>query len=254
MQALPAQDASAGARPGTASARKAPPAVKSNEVEERHESVSKAPVANVISEAGRADGDEEDKKEGEQDWMKLVEQEEQKAKGGAGGDEGQTRGYLAQQAAQAKREQEEEKKKAEEEAAAQGRSTGGVVLKTRKRDDKGQGSIGATEMTKLREQLQMLTKASNPLGKFLEALHEDVDTMARELDMWKNEATNQAQAAADAKKQTEEALRELNAKQQALEDAVNAKSAQINIVRGTVLQNDKTIDTLVRMVVNPDKQ
>jgi TRAF3-interacting protein 1 len=144
------------------------------------------------------------------------------------------------------------KKKAEEEAAAEGRSSSGVVLKARKKDDRGAGSIGTSEMSKLREQLQLLTKASNPLGKFLEALHEDVDTMARELEMWKSEARNQSVVASDARRQTEEALRELNAKQQALEDAIAAKNAQVSVVRGTIIQNDKTIDTLIRMVVNPE--
>jgi TRAF3-interacting protein 1 len=264
VTALPSQDAAA--RPGTASARKPPPAVRSNEVVESgpHESVSKAPVATVIQEAKGGAGAADDEDDGakasqERDWVKLVEEEQARAaSGGAGGAAGggdgnnAARGYLANQAAQAKREQEEAKKKAEDEAAAAGRSSTGVVLKTKKKDDKGAGSIGTTEMSKLREQLQLLTKASTPLGKFLEALHEDVDTMARELEMWKTEARTQSLAAADARRQTDEALRELHAKQQALEDAVNDKQAQINIVRGTIIRNDSTIDTLIRMVVNPE--
>lgn len=247
VQALPSQDA--GARPGTASARKAPPAVKSNEVVEERGDVTAAPKANVIVESK---GAEEAEEKTEQDWMKLVEQHEaDSSKATNAGGEGNARGYLAEQALQAQREEEEAKKKAEEEAAAAGRQSQGIVLKTRKKEDRG-GGIGQSEMTKLREQLQLLTKASNPLGKFLEAIHEDVDTMARELEMWRTEARTQSTAAAEARRQTDEALREIHARQQALEDAAVEKQQQIAIARAQIQHNDKTIETLIRMVVNPE--
>eukprot|EP00331_Platyophrya_macrostoma_P012848 CAMPEP_0176413482 /NCGR_PEP_ID=MMETSP0127-20121128/4725_1 /TAXON_ID=938130 /ORGANISM="Platyophrya macrostoma, Strain WH" /LENGTH=520 /DNA_ID=CAMNT_0017793271 /DNA_START=58 /DNA_END=1620 /DNA_ORIENTATION=+ len=258
LQPSPLTPASANAqeRPGTATARKAPPKVASNEVvENRAEPVQ--PVAGVIVEAKRGkSGDEDDTNNKEQDWMRLVDSEENAAgrAGGAGGNAEDAKGYLAQQALKAKKEQEEAAKKAAEARAASGETGGGgseIVLNVQKRDKTG-SAMGDGELSKLREQLQLLTKASNPLGKFLEAIHEDMDTMSRELDMWRTEARTQAAAAREAQRETEQGLHEVNVQLQALEDSISDQLTKTNILRAKILDNEKTIDTMVKMVVNPD--
>jgi TRAF3-interacting protein 1 len=239
------------ARPGTASARKPPPSVKTNEqVAERGE-VAPAPApSGVIVEEKKGADDEE--KGGDDDWMKLVDQHEAASQQAAGNEE-QAKGYLATEALKAKKEQEAAEAKAKEDAAASGQKTEGIVLRTSaKKGDSG--AMGASELSKLREQLQLLTKASNPLGKLLEAIHEDVDTMARELEMWRTEARTQAAAAADAQRQTEAAMADVNAQLMALDDGINDQLTKHNVVRASMQSNDKTIDNLIRMVVNPDKK
>ncbi len=44
----------------------------------------------------------------------------------------------------------------------------------------------AKEIEKIRESIQSLTSAANPLGKLFDFLQEDVDEMLRELQHWKN--------------------------------------------------------------------
>ena len=48
------------------------------------------------------------------------------------------------------------------------------------------------EIDKLRGSIQTLTRAVNPLGKILDFVQEDLDSMQKELDVWKQEnAQNQ---------------------------------------------------------------
>lgn len=253
---VPAAAGNAQERPGTATARKAPPKVASNEVVENRAGPVQ-PVAGVIVEAKRGKGAEDDETVGkEQDWMRLVDAQENAAgrNAGAGANAEDAKGYLAQQALKAKKEQEEAAKKAAEARAAtgeNGNAAGEIVLNVQKRDKAG-SAMGDGELSKLREQLQLLTKASNPLGKFLEAIHEDMDTMSRELDMWRAEARTQAAAAREAQRETEQGLHEVNVQLQALEDSISDQLTKTNILRAKILDNEKTIDTMVKMVVNPD--
>lgn len=41
-------------------------------------------------------------------------------------------------------------------------------------------------MDHLRNSIQTLTRIANPFGKLISYLHEDVETMYNELNMWKN--------------------------------------------------------------------
>ena len=43
------------------------------------------------------------------------------------------------------------------------------------------------EVDKLRSSIQTLTRSANPLGKLMDFLQEDVDSMQRELESWKEE-------------------------------------------------------------------
>jgi TRAF3-interacting protein 1 len=236
-------------RPGTATARKAPPKVNSNEVvESRAEPIQ--PVAGVIVESKRTANQDSEDGSGEKDWMKLVEEHETAKVRDQAANADEAKGYLGQQALKAKREQEEAARRMAQEAHA-GAVDGGIVLNVNKKEKAG-SAMAEGELSKLREQLQMLTKASNPLGKFLEAIHEDIDTMSRELEMWRTEARTQAAAARDAQRQTEASLHDIHGRLQNLEDAINDQIVKTNIVRKTILSNDQTIETMVRMVVNPE--
>lgn len=248
----PLQAGSAAERPGTATARKPPPPTKGPQFEpEVRQDATAQPISGVIVESKRGQTNPDDDDAKEKDWMKVVEEHETaKARAATSSDADDAKGYLGQQALKAKKEQEEAARKALEEARLAG-AEGGIVISQGRSKDKS-SAMGEGELSKLREQLQMLSKASNPLGKFLEAIHEDIDTMARELEMWRTEARTQAAAAREAQRQTEESLHDTYSQLQNLEDGINDQILKTNIARAAILNNDKTIDTMVRMVVNPD--
>ncbi|KAH9597639.1 TRAF3-interacting protein 1 [Trypanosoma melophagium] len=248
----------------SASAGKAPPRTKPTHEVVEGGTASSTVVADVIRESKRSAGktpgsasvadDEVDAN----DWMRVAEQQEAKpASGGTGDDaaglEGEARGYLGQQALKAKREQEEAARLAKEAAARTPGADGGTgIVIHSTRGGRSGAAMAESELSKLREQLQLLTKASNPLGRLLEAIYDDIDTMARELEMWRSEARSQALAAADARRQTTESLQEVHAQLQNLEDAINDQILKTQNIRRNVINNDNTIAGMVRMIVNPD--
>lgn len=239
--------AAAVSRPTTATARKPPPSIKSNVEEEA--GVEDKVVAPVIKEERKDSKKAAEDTDEARDWMQLVEEHEAAARSHAHGGAEEARGYLGKGAIEARKKQQEEKEADERVAGVEG-----IILKASKTKDKHGSSMGDSELSRLKEQLQMLTKATNPLGKFLEAIHEDMDTMSRELEMWKTEAITQTAAANEAHRQTEESLHGVFARIQNIEDAISDQLVRTSILRSNILANDKTIDTMVKMVVAPDSQ
>ncbi|CBH14958.1 hypothetical protein, conserved [Trypanosoma brucei gambiense DAL972] len=235
------------------SAGKAPPRSKAS-----HEVVaddgSSANVAEVIRETKRGAAGEGSKEDGEEnDWMRVAEQQAARPTKDSDGtlQDGEAKGYLGQQALRAKREQEEETARLAQDGGARGPREGGIIIHSNRAGKSG-GTMAEGELSKLRQQLQLLTKASNPLGKLLESIHDDIDTMGRELEMWRSEARSQALAAADARRQTTESLQEVHAQLQALEDAISDQILKNHNIRRNIISNDNAIAGMVRMFVNPD--
>lgn len=250
----------------TTTALKAPPRTKpTHEVIEAQRGVDATPAAGVIREAkrGSADHDSSDE-DGPLDWQAVAAQYEAKpttTRTAAVAEDVQVKGMLGQQALKAKRDQEEAARGANtgeedntNEAAAAPPNGGIIIRNSRNTVSRGGGShaLGDNDLNQLREQLQLLTKASNPLGKFLEAIHDDVDSMTRELEMWRSESRNQALAAAEARRQTEESLQEIHANLQNLEDAISDQMQKTNNLRRAILTNDAAMETMMKTIVNPD--
>lgn len=238
-----------GDRPGTATARKPPPSVRSNTVEEETRVDNPTNVAAVIKEERKAGGKKEESGgEDGKDWMKLVEEHDTASRTHHHANADEAKGYLGKEAIVA-RDRQAEEKKLELERGEGGDS--GIVLRSTKSKDKG-SSVGDTELSHLKDQLQMLTKAANPLGKFLEAIHDDMDAMSRELEMWRMEARTQASAANDAHRQTQESLHDVHGKTQAVEERLSDQLLRTNLLRSTILGNDRVIETMINMVVSHD--
>ncbi|KAG8346694.1 hypothetical protein TRVL_02464 [Trypanosoma vivax] len=238
----------------TASAGKAPPRSKPTHEVVQDPNSNAASIAGVIREnRSSAKGGQDAEVEDENEWMRVAEQQSMKHSSdtGAGGDKGEARGYLGQQALQAKKEHEEEVARLAEKDA-RGPREGGIVIHSNRAGRTGGATMGESELSKLREQLQLLTKASNPLGKLLETIYDDIDTMSRELEMWRSEARSQALAASDARRQTTESLQEVHAQLQALEDAINDQILKTHNLRCSIINNDNAIAGMIRMIVNPD--
>ncbi|KAG5506184.1 hypothetical protein GH5_05867 [Leishmania sp. Ghana 2012 LV757] len=246
----------------TTSARKAPPRPKpTHEVIEAHNAAADAtPMVSVIREGKRGKTDAESDEDGREDWQKVAEQYEVKpaARTAAVAEDADVKGLLGQQALKAKRDQEAAARRSEvggDSAAAAIPADGGIIIRSSKNTtSRGGGShaLGDSDLSRLREQLQLLTKASNPLGKFLEAIHDDIDSMTRELEMWRSESRSQALAAAEARRQTEESLQEIHANLQNLEDAISDQVLKTNNLRRTILANDAVMESMMKTIVNPD--
>merc|ERR1712100_705524 len=129
------------------------------------------------------------------------------------------------------------------------KDTGGIrfgKLKSTKRRELG--GVSESEILQLRKAIQALCQATNPLGKCMGHVTDDMDMMSKELDQWKHEARRKEEALDGETKATEESLQELQATLRDVEDQVKEQLGKITSVKANISRNDARINQLLRMV------
>uniref|UniRef100_A0A182P2D5 TRAF3-interacting protein 1 n=1 Tax=Anopheles epiroticus TaxID=199890 RepID=A0A182P2D5_9DIPT len=108
----------------------------------------------------------------------------------------------------------------------------------------GQRQSSAKQMESLRESIQKLTRSVNPLGKLMDFIQEDIDSMERELASWQQIYTQSMVELNKERSATENAIVPL--KQQLLQIDVNIKEYRdmIDTTRANILQNEQKIERL----------
>eukprot|EP00760_Papus_ankaliazontas_P028476 PhM_4_TR3737/c0_g1_i1/m.14960/K19680/TRAF3IP1, IFT54; TRAF3-interacting protein 1 len=221
-------------RPGTVDGRRPP-------------SAAVIPAAGVIVE-GKADADDDEPVESvEQRAAKiLANAEKQKQETQANRDE--ARGYFAREAMK-----EKEEDQAKEAQQGSEKPSQGIILKSRRRGSHaGQREDLEAEIQTLRDQLQTLSKVTNPIGQFMDHTAEDVDAMIRELEQWKAEYNVQVQRYHDTQRENEEAMRPLRAEIAEVDHKIQEQVQQTNMLRAQICANDATIENMLRMITNAD--
>ncbi|XP_035899468.1 TRAF3-interacting protein 1 [Anopheles stephensi] len=108
----------------------------------------------------------------------------------------------------------------------------------------GQRQSSAKQMESLRESIQKLTRSVNPLGKLMNFIQEDIDSMERELASWQQLYTQSMVELNKERSATENAIEPL--KQQLHQIDVNIKEYRdmIDTTRANILQNEAKIERL----------
>jgi TRAF3-interacting protein 1 len=149
---------------------------------------------------------------------------------------------------EAARKQKEE----EEQKETTGEDTGIRLGKKRKshRDKNKNGASSVAEFNEIRENIQKICQASNPVGKLIEFVHEDLDQMTKELDKWKKEYEKKCEVYEEEKKKTEEALQPLQVQLIEVEEQIKEQVHKINTLKATIAKNEEKTQKLLRMVVS----
>ena len=129
----------------------------------------------------------------------------------------------------------------------------GISAATFRDEDDSNGGAGAEDdVEAIREQVQALVQFTNPLGKAMDALQEDVETMRRELTFWQRERENMGRRAEEVKSAP---LGETVAKQdkrlEEVDDEIASMRKKIQSVKAAIHRNDGKIAKLLAMVVTP---
>ncbi|XP_049834482.1 TRAF3-interacting protein 1 isoform X2 [Schistocerca gregaria] len=101
------------------------------------------------------------------------------------------------------------------------------------------------EVERLRSSIQTLTRAANPLGKWMDFLQEDVDTMQRELEMWRTTNKELKLQLVQEQNQTYQLIEPLRRQLQHLGKATEDQQELITALKSKILQNDEYIHKLV---------
>eukprot|EP00611_Tribonema_gayanum_P011710 TRINITY_DN2205_c0_g1_i3.p1 TRINITY_DN2205_c0_g1~~TRINITY_DN2205_c0_g1_i3.p1 ORF type:complete len:338 (-),score=108.88 TRINITY_DN2205_c0_g1_i3:42-1055(-) len=248
-------------RPRTAGRR--PPPVKDNtkEPEAGAASVTADPKAapkrvNIMLEGGDKDNDSDDE---------AVTPALSAAAGApAGGPSGATGGHtsivrdiMEEQAAEAKKADA----KAEDPSATGAKDGGGIRLGRVKRA----GGAGApapttktstsgaaysdTDVEKLRGAIQGLCQSTNPLGRCMDLVHEDLSLMNAEMDKWQADYRLKAAQLDEQKKKTEVELQPLRDQLLELDEQAKEQELRIGGVKASIARNEERIQQLLKMVV-----
>lgn len=110
------------------------------------------------------------------------------------------------------------------------------------------------DVAHLREEIQTLCQSTNPLGKCIEFIQEDLENMEKEYSMWKSDSQKYSMKLDAQADNTESSLVPL---QQELADEVEKVAnltSQINRIKASIMHNDATIHNLLRGVVGTNPQ
>ncbi|KAI8799368.1 microtubule-binding protein MIP-T3-domain-containing protein [Cladochytrium replicatum] len=107
------------------------------------------------------------------------------------------------------------------------------------------------EIVALRQLIQSLCRSTNPLGKMIHYVQEDVDSMNRELEIWKAEAEKYKESLSDEEAITQGTLQPMEEKLKQVERDVEEQLENIRNTKTYILQNDATIRSLLSSLTTP---
>ncbi|OQR97060.1 TRAF3-interacting protein [Achlya hypogyna] len=145
---------------------------------------------------------------------------------------------------------EEANRAAKEEEAKD--ADGGIRLGKRRKSFKEKtkgGTSTAAEINELRTSIQKICQATNPVGKCIEYVYEDMEAMARELEVWKQEYERKCVVLEEEKKKSEDALQPLTLQLVEVDEQIKEQLHKINTLKATIAKNEDKTLKLLRMVV-----
>ncbi|XP_073433657.1 TRAF3-interacting protein 1 [Dendrobates tinctorius] len=104
------------------------------------------------------------------------------------------------------------------------------------------------EIEKLRGSIQILCRSALPLGKMMDYIQEDMDTMKNELQMWRAENREHAEVLLREQSVTDTAVDPLKAELAELEQLINDQRDKICTVKGNILRNEAKIQKMVQSI------
>ncbi|XP_037017310.2 TRAF3-interacting protein 1 isoform X2 [Artibeus jamaicensis] len=110
---------------------------------------------------------------------------------------------------------------------------------------KKEKDVVSKEIEKLRVSIQTLCKSALPLGKIMDYLQEDVDTMQNELQLWRSESRQHAQALRREQSITDGTVEPLRAELAELEQLIRDQQDRICAVKAAILKNEEKIQKMV---------
>ncbi|XP_073330282.1 TRAF3-interacting protein 1 isoform X2 [Pagrus major] len=101
------------------------------------------------------------------------------------------------------------------------------------------------EIERLRSSIQTVCRSTLPLGKIMDYIQEDMDAMQAELNTWRRENKEHAQALLQEQRATDKAVEPLKVELAELEQLIKDQQDKICAVRSNILKNEEKIQKMV---------
>ena len=106
------------------------------------------------------------------------------------------------------------------------------------------------DLEAVKEYVQQITKNCNPLGKLVDSLWDDIESMNKELANWINENKKYKDRYDDELKKSDETLLPLQNQLLELEDSIRDEQTQIKAIKSRLIKNEKIIQNLITNVIS----
>ncbi|XP_048835075.1 TRAF3-interacting protein 1 isoform X2 [Brienomyrus brachyistius] len=232
--------------PRPSSARPAPPRVKRQEVQPEVMPMerlgSAKPSAAVIMDGGKPSEDEED-----EDAQFVVEEAAApppempalEAEAAIELQENEKHGGLVKKILETKKDYETS---SSPKSKDQERTPVSEAARKKERD------LVSREVERLRASVQTVCRSALPLGRIMDYIQEDVDSMQAELQMWRRENQEHGQALVQEHRITESTLEPLQAELVELEQLIREQQDKICTVKSNILRNEEKIRKIVSTI------
>ena len=114
-------------------------------------------------------------------------------------------------------------------------------------------SLVALNEEKLRENLQKLTRITNPFGRLLDALQEDVDFMFTEYKSWLDEYKRNSQLLEAEMESDDTSLTQLNNQLEVLDKNIATQIEQIASIKSSIEMKDDKLRRMITLAVSDAK-
>jgi len=232
-------------RPRTAG-RKPPKVVSKVTTRQEEAGLTQSVAPPTIIAEGAKDDDDEDMFEAPVQQSGLAGMQMQ-------ADDGAPHGKLVQDLLKEKKAEEDKERlrKEEEETREEVEDPGskGIKMGRLKRKKEQGGNYTEIDTAKLSESIQQLCQAANPLGKSIDLVHQDIASMGKELDKWKQEYREASEQYQTELKTTDELLQPLYQKIAEIDDRIAEQKTKIRNSRSRISKNDMKIQGLLESVV-----
>ncbi|KAI4878699.1 hypothetical protein NFI96_013474 [Prochilodus magdalenae] len=113
---------------------------------------------------------------------------------------------------------------------------------------KKERELVAREIERLRSSIQTVCRSALPLGKIMDYIQEDMDSMQNELQTWRRENKEHAQALLQEQRITDSAVEPLKAELTELEQLIKDQQDKICAIKSNILKNEEKINKMVSSI------
>uniref|UniRef100_UPI00398EA8E1 TRAF3-interacting protein 1 isoform X2 n=1 Tax=Pristiophorus japonicus TaxID=55135 RepID=UPI00398EA8E1 len=120
-----------------------------------------------------------------------------------------------------------------------------IISETAKKKER---ELVAKEIEKLRTSIQTLCRSALPLGKIMDYIQEDMDSMQNELSMWRRENKKHAESLLREQSVTDTAVEPLKTELAELEQLIKDQQDKNCAVKANVLKNEDKIQKMISSI------
>jgi len=158
-----------------------------------------------------------------------------------------------------RKNEEEDRNKVEaknEDEGDRGETSGKVIFSTKlgqKKNGKKQITKTNFDIDSIKNYIQEISRNANPIGKIIDFLPDDIDSMNKELQNWIKEQKSLKDKYDEEIKKSDELLLPLNTELLEIEECIRDEIVKINSIKYRIIKNEQIIQNLISNVISVKK-